>query len=217
LSIYFIFIQISRYKFDYNANSLDKTGLFCYIKIVMDIAKKIRTLRKESGLTLKALSLSSGVALATLSRIETGKMMGTVESHKAIATALGQTLSQLYSNLENKESSFEYQNLENRTDLFLHNDKASYHMLTSNILSKKMMPVMLKLSPGGRTSLEQPSFATEKFLYVLKGKVEVMIEKTRHVLKKSETLYFNAGLSHYLKNSCRDEALVICVITPPAL
>ncbi|MDD5504201.1 MAG: XRE family transcriptional regulator [Candidatus Omnitrophica bacterium] len=181
------------------------------------MAEKIRGLRKEKGLTLKALSLSSGVALATLSRIETGKMRGTVESHKAIASALGQTLSQLYSNLENKKTPIEYQNIENRTDLFLHNDKASYHMLTSNILSKKMMPVMLKLSSGGRTSIERPCAAAEKFLYVLRGCVEVVIGKTRHVLKKSETLYFNAGLSHYIKNPRKDEALIICVTTPPAL
>ena len=183
----------------------------------MDISQKIRSLRKEKKLTLRQLSQASGVALATLSRIETGRMLGTIESHKSIASALGKTLSQLYSDIEKQEKPVEHQSLKNRTDLFLHNDKASYYMLTSNMLSKKMMPVILKIAPGGKTTPEQSTIETEKFIYVLKGQVGVIIADEGHALKKGETLYFNGNASHYIKNTGKEEAHAICVITPPAL
>jgi transcriptional regulator with XRE-family HTH domain len=183
----------------------------------MDIAGRIRSLRKEKNLTLRQLSQKSNVALATLSRIETGRMIGTIESHKGIASALGKTLSQLYSDIEKTEKSIEHQSIKNRTDLFLHNKKASYYMLTTNILSKKMMPVILKVSPGGRTVPEQSAAETEKFIYVLKGRINIVINKSNHALKKGETLYFDASISHYIENIEKEDAQAICVITPPAL
>jgi transcriptional regulator with XRE-family HTH domain len=183
----------------------------------MDIAGRIRSLRKEKNLTLRQLSQKSNVALATLSRIETGRMIGTIESHKAIASALGKTLSQLYSDIEKTQKTIEHQSIKNRTDLFLHNKKASYYMLTTNILSKKMMPVILKVSPGGRTVPEQSAAETEKFIYVLKGQISVVIDKSKHTLKKGETLYFDATMSHYIENIGKEDAQAICVITPPAL
>jgi transcriptional regulator with XRE-family HTH domain len=62
----------------------------------MKLGDKIRQLRKEKKLTLEELSEASRVALATISRIESNKMTGTVESHYMLATALNLTLSDLY-------------------------------------------------------------------------------------------------------------------------
>jgi len=62
-------------------------------------------------MTLRELSETSNVALASLSRIETGKMIGTIESHQSIASALGKNLSQLYSNTDIEENTVEYQSI----------------------------------------------------------------------------------------------------------
>jgi len=185
--------------------------------IVMNISKKIRALRKEKDMTLRKLSEASGVALATLSRIETGKMIGTIESHQSIATALGKNLSHLYSDTEIEQNRVEYQSLKNRTDRFLHNDKASYYMLTNRVLSKKMMPLMLKIAPGGRTTAEQLPKETEKFIYLLKGRLAVTTSDQTHTLTKGETLYFDASSAHYFQNLGQEEAQAICIITPPTL
>ena len=183
----------------------------------MNISKKIRTLRKEKNMTLRELSETSNVALASLSRIETGKMIGTIESHQSIASALGKNLSQLYSDTDIEENTVEYQSIKNRTDRFLHNDKASCYMLTNKVLSKKMMPLMLKIAPGGQSTTEQLPKETEKFIYLLKGKLAITTSDQTHTLTKGETLYFDASSSHYFKNLGSEEAQAICVITPPAL
>lgn len=62
----------------------------------MKIGDTIRLLRKAKKMTLQELSNKSGVALASISRMETGRMSGTIESHNDIARVLGVTLSYLY-------------------------------------------------------------------------------------------------------------------------
>lgn len=183
----------------------------------MEIGGNIRKLRKSKKITLKELSDGSGVDLATLSRIETSKMTGTVKSHQAIASALGLSLPQLYGDMELEHKPVDFQSRENRTDVFIHNDKASYDMLTGKVLSKKMMPVMLKIAAGGQTSPEEFPKQTERFIFMLKGECKAHVGPQAYTLKKGQTLYFDASLSHYFKNTGNEEARAISVITPPAL
>jgi len=183
----------------------------------MKIGENVRAQRKSKDITLRELSAASGVALATLSRIETNKMTGTIQSHQAIASALDLTLPQLYGQIDSNESAIEFQSLTNRTDSFVHNDKASYYMLTNNVLSKKMMPIILKIAPGGITTQEALSNQAEKFIYILKGQCIGHIGSEKHNLKKGETLYFDASIKHYFENNSKDEMQAICIITPPAL
>lgn len=183
----------------------------------MELGKRIRTIRKKRRISLKELSEKSGIALATLSRIENEKMIGTVKCHQAVALAFGLNLPQLYSDVEPTHTPFDYQPITKRTDLFVHNDKASFDMLTSRVLSKKMMPVMLKIAHGGNTQNEQLPSQTEKFLYVIEGSCEAKIGNETFILKKGETLYLDASLAHTFTNKWSEEFRAICVITPPVL
>jgi len=183
----------------------------------MEIGNRIRNLRKEKKLTLKKLAKVSGIALATLSRIETCKMTGTVRSHQAIASALGLSLPQLYSDVETKHKPVDFQPQGSRTDIFVHNEKASFDMLTSKVLSKKMMPVMLKITLGGETSIEELPPQTEKFVYILSGTCQAVVGSNLYTLKKDETLYFDASIKHNFKNIGSEHMHAISITTPPTL
>ncbi|MFC1594663.1 helix-turn-helix domain-containing protein [Candidatus Omnitrophota bacterium] len=69
----------------------------------MNLGKTIRRIRKDQNLTLQELSNRSGVALATLSRIENNRMSGTLTSLKDVATAFGLRLSDLIKEAERKK------------------------------------------------------------------------------------------------------------------
>ena len=64
----------------------------------------IRALRKERGLTIVKVAKSSGIDQATLSRIENGKMTGTLDSHRRIALCLGVSLPALYALAGNEDN-----------------------------------------------------------------------------------------------------------------
>jgi len=183
----------------------------------MRIGHLIKKLRKTQKMTLQQLSEKSGVALATLSRIENERMTGTIESHLAICKALDVTLPELYNEIEENRRVVDLQSEEGRTEVYVHNKKSSSEMLTSNVLSKKMMPIMMVVGKGGVTQKEETKRGVEKFIYILEGKVEASIGNEKYNLGAAETLYFDGSLPHFFKNTGSVDARIICVITPPAL
>jgi len=183
----------------------------------MYIGKKVKELREVQGMTLSELSEKSGVQIATLSRIENLKMTGSLESHMNIAKALNIDITQLYTNIVEEEDKVDLKTPQSMTDFFVGSDKSSYEILTSKVFSKRMMPILLKIEPGGKTNKEQNQIGSEKFVFVLDGKIEVKVDNETFSLSKHNTLYFNASLEHCLINKDKSTAKVICVTTPVAL
>ncbi|MBN1869073.1 MAG: helix-turn-helix transcriptional regulator [Candidatus Omnitrophica bacterium] len=180
----------------------------------MYIGKRLKELRAARGMSLSSLAEKSGVQIATLSRIEHLKMTGTLESHMNIAKALDIDITQLYTGIIKEEDKVDLRTAKSATDVFVHSDKSSYEILTSKVSSKKMMPILLKIDPAGKTKGEKEQGGTEKFIFVLEGKIEARIGKEAYSLSKYNTLYFDASLEHYLVNKGKSTAKVLCVTTP---
>lgn len=180
----------------------------------MELGKHIRELRKKKKMTLNEVSEKSGVALATLSRIETGRMTGTLESHIAVAKALDMTLPELYSEMDKRVT---VQKETDYADLFVHDDKTSSVILTKDIFAKKMLPTLIRLKRGGTTHKEELKKGTEKFLYVLDGKVEISVGDEKNTLEKGATLYFDASRPHWIKNIGNGDSVCLCIVTPVTL
>ena len=181
------------------------------------LGERIKNLRKERGITLVEIAKKTGIDQATLSRIENGKMTGTLDSHMKIAEALGMRLPDLYEDVMNKVNEAREKATRQKVETFSHSSGAVAELLTSGILQKKMMPILLKIKPKGRTEAEEYSAATERFIYVLKGALEVSAGKEKKVLKEGESLYFNASLSHSFVNPYKEEAQCLSVMTPASL
>lgn len=181
------------------------------------IGTRVQELRKSKGMSLTELAQKSGVQMATLSRIENMKMTGSLESHINIAKALGVDITQLYTTLIREEDKTAVQTARSTPDVFVHSEKSSYEILTTNVLNKRMMPILLKLEPGGETNIEQNPPGAEKFIFVLDGKIEIKVGGESYTLSKNNTLYFNAGLEHKFVNVGKILAKAICVGTPVAL
>lgn len=183
----------------------------------MYIGKRVQELRKVKGMSLTELAEKSGVQIATLSRLENMKMTGTLESHMNIARALGVDVTQLYTAIIKEEDKARVQTPKSLSDVFVHSEKSSYEILTSNILGKRMMPILLKIEAGGETNQEQNSAGSEKFVFVLDGKIEIRVGDKTYALSRHNTLYFDASLEHKFVNTGKTTAKVICVGTPVAL
>ncbi len=177
----------------------------------MYIGKKVKELRKQQGMKLIDLAAKSGIQIATLSRIEHLKMTGTLESHMKIAQALGVDVTLLYSEIVPET---EIVQQEVPTDVFIHSEKSSYEILTTKLMSRKMMPIMLKIEPDGSTTAEQGRPGTERFIYVLQGTIEITLNNKVYTLKKGHTLQFDGSLPHYFINKGTTTVKALVVSTP---
>jgi len=187
--------------------------------VSQNVGARLRAIRKEQKVTLVELAKSSGVDAATISRIETGRMVGTLESHLKLARALGVKVGEIYADLEEAhiKSRVALQPA-GRTEVYVHQaGKSSIAMLTTDVLSKKLMPVLVTIEPGGRTHQEEARVGTERFLYLLEGEVDAKIGESVHRLTRGATLYFDASLLHQLRNAGSKTARVLSVTTPPVL
>lgn len=182
----------------------------------MKIGKRMHELRKEKDITLEELSKETGVALATLSRMENNKMTGTVDSHTKICRALGVSVGELYSELENKSKVVETKLKQKVSEYYPRTTKVHYELLVTKPHDKKIMPLLITLAAAARTEAQQNKLGIEKFVYVSSGFVEVAVGDQRYQLKRGDSLYFDASLLHTFINKSQKEAEIICVVAPPA-
>ena len=179
------------------------------------IGKRLRTLRKERHLSLEKLSGKSGVALATLSRIENGKGSGTFKTHQRIAEAFGLSLPELYRNLRPQDHDATL--VDPRADeveTFTYDEKASAVLLAKQLSGKQMLPQLILLQPAGKTTLEQYPAGTERWIYCLEGEVSIAVGPASYRLSPKGALYFKASLPHRFENPGPAAAQLISVTSP---
>ena len=181
------------------------------------LGERIRKLRRARRLTLLEISKKTGIDMASLSRIENGRMTGTLDSHVRIAESLGVRLPELYEQVIEKVYEEKDAKARKRMETYSHSSGAVAELLTTGVLQKKMMPIVLKLKNGGHTVTEEYSEITERFIYVTKGALEVRLGKVSKTLKQGESLYFDASLPHSFRNPLKSDVEALSVLTPSSL
>ena len=182
--------------------------------MLKNLGQRIRALRKEKGLTLVEISKKTEIAQATLSRIETGSMIGTVESHEKIAEILGVGLPELYSGVDRRYEQISHLTKETQRKVTHHGKNIQVELLTTESSKKKITPLLITLQPGASTSHEQNERGVEKFLYLLDGEIKIKVDREEYHLKSGETLYFDASLSHQITNEKQKPVRVLVAVSP---
>lgn len=173
----------------------------------------IRTERKKKKITLVELAKMTGVAQASLSRIETGVMTGTVESHKRISEALGISLAELYDGIDTRVDTIDKQEGAEETVTYV-DDTIKIEVLTTNIAAKKIVPFLYTISPLSQTNSEKLERGVERFFFVVAGTVKVVVKDREFFLSTRGTLYFDASLPHHIVNATDSQAMVLCATSP---
>lgn len=183
----------------------------------MTLGERIRFFRKSKKITLVSLSELTGIAQATLSRIETGIMAGTVESHSNIALALGMTLADLYDDRQNRLESIEVLKASPRDEASYNPDGIIRQILVQNVAKKKMTPLLISLGAGKQTAHECKENGTQIFLYCIEGSFALNLEEKSYRLVAGESIYFDASLSYNFSNETDTDARFLMVMTPASV
>lgn len=185
--------------------------------MLKNIGQSIRKLRKEKKLTLVEISKKTGVAQATLSRIETGSMIGTVESHQKIADVLGVPLSELYAGADSRHEKTNVMKHEEPKKVMHHAKNFQIELLTQESSKKKITPLLITLQPEAEMAQEKNEHGVEKFIYVLEGEIKVKMEKEEYPLKTGDTLYFDASFPHQICNMRHRSSRLLVTVSPSKL
>lgn len=166
--------------------------------------KEIRQLRKIS---FKNLANKTGFSQRYLKEIEDGIAIPPVGAVIQIAKALAIDSGSFLSTEKQKAAE------ERKKESFYKRTQAyAYKTLTPNAEKKHMKAFLVTINPKQTHKMVEYRHEGEEFVYVLKGHIELMIGENPNILNKDETLHFDSGISHRLRNLGDHEAELLVVI-----
>lgn len=169
------------------------------------LAERIRTMRERQHLDLEQLAEKTGYSKEYLQGIENGKISPPVAALIQISRALVIDSQSLLSEDKKKRR----QGYVKRTKAY------AYKCLTPEAEDKHLWAYLITLDPKKQHSMVAYRHEGEEFTYVLEGRVEIKVGEQVYELKKGQTLHFDSGITHDLKNlSTKASKLIVVVYTP---
>ena len=200
-----------------------------------ELGERIREERRKRRLTLQQFGERAGLSKSFLSQVERGLTEPSVSSLKKIAGQFGISVVQLFAENKNGRGKMLLQhfgknklnespyaedvnviraNLRKRFKLPASN--ITYDLLTPD-LRRKLEILFVRAEPGEHSGDEpMVNIPGEKFVLLLKGKLEITVRDEVFVLNQGDTIYHPAHVPHSWRCLGQESAEIILVMTPPS-
>ncbi|MGA8178593.1 MAG: XRE family transcriptional regulator [Desulfobacterales bacterium] len=172
---------------------------------VVPVGKKIKQERLKKKMSLDRVANETGFSIDYLKKVESGKNIPPVGALLQIARALeidsGLFLKEQESNLKNRIKAYT-----KRTENY------AYTTLTPGAENKHLKAFKVAIEPMTDHKGVGYQHEGEEFVYVLSGKIEVIVGDHVNTLDTGESLHFNSGIRHKLRNIGDEKAELVVVI-----
>jgi len=171
------------------------------------VGLRIRSLRQQRKLSLRALSESSGLSINAISQIERGEVSPTVSSLDRLADAFEVHITDLFEREEPTTTLF----VKNRDSEALQEDGVRIESLGFGLQHQQFEPFRMTIRPGARVSRTPLTHRGHEFIYCLEGELEYFIEDEKFHLEAGDSLLFEAHQLHRWRNLSEDQSAVLLV------
>ena len=185
------------------------------------LGSMLRTLRLRSGLTLKEMSLKTGLSFSTLSKVEHDRLSLTYDKLEKISESLNIRLSEFLAELEAPSPAIvtgRHSITTPETALHLPTTVYDNFYYSAGLRNKQMIPTVFHLKAK---SIEEfgplLQHSGEEFIYVLEGAIEVHTEFYDPMrLEKGHGVYMDSRMGHgyTIAEGC-DAAIALSVTSSP--
>ncbi|WP_149181689.1 XRE family transcriptional regulator [Streptomyces sp. TRM49041] len=171
-----------------------------------DVAPQLRALRRRRGLTLEAAARRAGLSPAHLSRLETGRRQPSLPMLLGLARVYGTTVSELLGEVAPER------------DPIVRAGRAepvaaggwTYHQ--AGAAGRAMQALRVDLPYTGLPDLVRVH-PGEEWLYVLRGRVRLVLGDAVHVLDPGDSAHFDSLTPHRIAAAARGGAELLFVHT----
>ena len=172
------------------------------------VGKKIKKARTQKKVSFTTLANETGFSVDYIKDIEAGKETPPVGVLLQISRALeldsGFLLRKQKTTLEKRVKSYT-----ERTENY------AYTTLTPGAENKHLKAFKVVIEPMKDHKGTGYQHEGEEFVYLLEGMIEITVGDNINRLKKGDTLHFNSGIRHKMKNISNEKAVLIVVIYGP--
>lgn len=164
----------------------------------MDLGKRVRALRANVDMTIKEVSLRSGMSASAISKIENNQLSPTYESIIKLARGLGVDISELFSDSSKQVPRGRRSFTRKGEGKIINTKQYIYEMLCTDLIGKKMMPLKATLKAHEiRDFGKLIAHVGEEVVIVLSGRVELRTEFYEPlVLEEGDCAYFDSTMGH---------------------
>lgn len=156
------------------------------------IGARLRSLRSDRNITLASLSAATGISVSTLSRLESGQRRPTLELLLPLAKIYGVTIDELVGGPSTGDPRVHMQPIRRHGATIIPlTEKASGIGAYKYILPARSRPAV----PEPRTH------EGYEWLYVLSGKLRLILGGTELVLQPGEAAEFDTRLPHWMSSA----------------
>lgn len=174
------------------------------------VGNRIRSWRRQRGLTLDALADATGMSKSYLSKLESGKKAPSIATVMKLSEALGVSVGAIFGE-QNQEADIhvvrygQHDELQHGTEV-----GATYIPLSQNTAFPNLES-FIYFPPSDYAEDNRGEHSGEEMLYVIEGDIEIKFNDRNIALAAGDYLQFHGYNSHEIRKSS-PEAKVLIVI-----
>ncbi len=176
----------------------------------IDVGNRLRELRLERGMSMRALARASGLSTNALSMIERARTSPSVSTLYKIAEALGVPITAFF-RMEPPKQTIVFRKGNERSRVTF--PRGIWEGLGGESFIGGMEPLLLTLEPGANSGQYAMMHSGDEFVLCLGGQLEYEVEKQRFLLEGGDSLLFAARLQHRWRNAYKGTTRVLIVLS----
>jgi transcriptional regulator with XRE-family HTH domain len=195
------------------------------------VGGRIREVRQEKGLTLRALAELTGRSIGFLSQVERGQSSISLTALREVAVSLGRPMAEFFDHdpLPPPTDDVDVDvdaprpagrpvwtltraNAHGPEDLF--SGHRTYKLLSARATGLALEPLLVHIAPGGTIEEIDPGHDGEEFAYILKGELLYVIDGQQLRLGPGDSMHLRSDVPHQIHNDGEEITVVVSVLTP---
>ena len=177
------------------------------------IGPRLRQIRLRHRLSQRQLARQSGVANATISQIESGKLNPTVSMLKKVLDGIPLRLSEFFSD-EPDAPDRVFFSADELTEIA--DGGVSYLQVGANLHDRAIQFIRECYQPGAGTGRHVITHEGEECGLILKGRLQVTVGEQSAILRAGDAYYFRSSQPHSFVNPGSEPCELITACTPPS-
>ncbi|MFC2029501.1 helix-turn-helix domain-containing protein [Chloroflexota bacterium] len=175
-----------------------------------DVGKRLRALRNERGLSLRALAALCQLSPNTISLVERGESSPSVSTLQRLATALGVKIHFFF-----VDPAEPVMTILTRAGHRIRSGSASVLLesLGYGIEDQSCDPFMVTLKTGASSGRHMMAHPGSEFIHCLEGEIDIEVAGEGYRLLQGDTVLFRAEQPHRWRNPGNEPAMFIMVMT----
>jgi transcriptional regulator with XRE-family HTH domain len=177
----------------------------------VNVGRRLRELRKEHGLSIRALARQSGLNVNTLSSIENNKTSPSVSTLQQVASALQLPINAFFESKIIPQTIVYQKERGRQTAAFTHGTLSD---LGAGFTRSGLEPFLVTLDSGADSGDTPIVHTGLEFVYCLQGVISYEVDSKTYNLAPGDSLLFEAHLPHRWWNAGSDPSRSLLLLSP---